>query len=448
MEQATAIHLKDISKKYSIYNSPKDHLKEVLSPNRKKYHREFWALKNIDFKIPAGQTVGILGLNGSGKSTLLQIISSVLQPSSGEMHVNGRVAALLELGAGFNPQLTGLENVKLNLSIMGLNKKKIEAALPIIMDFADIGDFFYQPIQVYSSGMFARLAFATAINVDPDILIIDEALSVGDAKFQQKCFKKFAQFQEAGKTILFVTHDRFSIARLCSMAILLHKGEMIEIGQPKEVVESYGLLLSDTYTKTIATGVADSAPLTSSPSALPKQSSDLEYFLPDDGNDKCYLNPTYNKNEFRYGTKEASILNYCIISDNKINMTSFYSGSVLKIYLLVKFHRDVETPIVGYTIKSKDGVLVSCSNSRWLQEDLAPKQVGSTGVYCFDIKLNLCDGDWFIDLAVADSETSPLLDNREGLIHMQILPNRVSKGIALLDTQICEIPLEQTDVSL
>ncbi len=435
-----AIHLNNISKKYLVYNSPKDRIKEMLGPKREKKHREFWALKNIDLKIPKGQTVGILGLNGSGKSTLLQIISSVLQPSGGDLTIKGKVAALLELGAGFNPQLTGLENAKLNLAILGVNQKKIEEAIPIIKDFADIGDFFYQPVKTYSSGMFARLAFATAINVDPDILIIDEALSVGDAKFQQKCFKKFSDFQEAGKTILFVTHDRFSIARLCSLAVLLHKGEVLEVGNPKEVVESYGLLLSDAHAK-IQTETSE-ASIENSPDNISLQENTIsKYFPGNDGSDKCSLNPTYNKGEFRYGTSEAYIINYSLVVDTKVNPVAFFSGSHLKIFLLIKFNKDVETPVIGYNVKSKDGILVSCSNSHWLNEELPSKEAGSTGLYCFDIELNLCEGDWFIDLAIAESETGSLLDIREGIIHLHILPNKASKGIALLDTKFCEVSL-------
>jgi len=443
MEQGIAIHLRDVSKKYSIYTSRKDRLKEILSPKKKKHHQDFWALKDINLQIPKGQTVGILGLNGSGKSTLLQIISSVLHPSSGQLTVNGRVAALLELGAGFNPQLTGLENVKLNLSIMGLKGKQVEEILPIIEDFAEIGDFFLQSVSTYSSGMFARLAFATAIHVDPDILIIDEALSVGDAKFQQKCFKKFSDFQEAGKTILFVTHDRFSIARLCSLAVLLHKGEVLEVGNPKEVVESYGLLLSDAYAKAPTNTMPSAEPEELSLETAPKENELLNYFSWDNGVDKCPLNPTYNKNEFRFGTNEANILNYCLVVEEDYNPPNYYAGSRLNLYFLVKFHKDVETPIVGYTVKSKDGILASCSNSRWAQEDLSPKKAGEVGLYCFEIDLNLCDGDWFIDLAVADSETSPLLDNREGIIHLHVLPNKASKGIALLDTKISEVSMSE-----
>lgn len=440
MNQTVAIQLNDISKKYSIYDSQKNRIKEMLSPKRAKYHREFWALKNINLKIPRGETIGILGLNGSGKSTLLKVISSVLSPSSGNLTVNGRVSALLELGAGFNPQLTGLENAKLNLAIKGLNKKKIDEAIPVIMDFAEIGDFFYQPVNTYSSGMFSRLAFATAITVEPDILIIDETLSVGDAKFQQKCFKKFAHFQENGKTILFVTHDRFSIARLCSMAVLLDKGQLLEVGNPKNVVESYSLLLSDAHTLVKSPDLNESPPplLTTTT----KENKVLNYLLRNGQDDNCSSNSTYNKNEFRYGTQEARIVNYCIEVGQTLNPVTFFSGSHVKIYVLMKFHKDMDHPIIGYNVKSKDGIVASALNSRWLREELPPKKAGDMGVYCLDIHLNLCDGDWFIDLALTDSETGPVSDIREGMIHLDILSNNAAKGIAFLETKICEVPIE------
>ena len=176
-----------------------------------------------------------------------------------------------------------------------------------------------------------------------------------------------------------------------------------------------------------------------------KENKLLSYFSRDNDIDKCPLNPTYNKNEFRFGTSEASVLNYCLVVGNDYNPLSYYAASRLNLYFLVKFHKDVETPIVGYTVKSKDGLLVSCSNSRWIQEDLLPKNAGELGLYRFEIDLNLCDGDWFIDLAVADSETGPLLDNREGMIHLHVLPNKASKGIAMLDTKISEISMSETN---
>jgi ABC-type polysaccharide/polyol phosphate transport system ATPase subunit len=239
MSETTAVSVHDVSKKYRLYNSPQERFLEALHPFKKKYHREFWALKNVSFEVPKGRTVGIIGRNGSGKSTLLQIICSVLKPTSGEVKVNGRISSLLELGGGFNPEFTGRENVFMNGQIAGFSATQMKKRLPKIEAFADIGEFIDQPVKTYSSGMFVRLAFAAAINIDPDILIIDEALAVGDAKFQHKCYGKFLEFQKVGKTIIFVTHNTDAVVKHCDSAVLLERGEIIEIGEPKLITNYY-----------------------------------------------------------------------------------------------------------------------------------------------------------------------------------------------------------------
>ncbi len=239
MDKSIAIAVEGVSKKFRLFNSPKERLKEALHPFKKRYHREFWALNDVSFEVAKGATVGIVGRNGSGKSTLLQVICSVLHPTSGKVTVNGRISALLELGAGFNPELTGRANVFLHGTVMGLSRDEVKKRIPLIEDFADIGEFFDQPVKTYSSGMFVRLAFAAAINVDPDILIVDEALAVGDAKFQYKCFNKFLDFQRERKTILFVSHSTESIVKHCDYAILLEKGRVIENGNPKVITDYY-----------------------------------------------------------------------------------------------------------------------------------------------------------------------------------------------------------------
>jgi ABC-type polysaccharide/polyol phosphate transport system ATPase subunit len=239
MENSSAVSVQNVSKKFRLFGSSKDRFWEALHPFKKQYHREFWALKDISFEVPKGTTLGIVGRNGSGKSTLLQIICSVLRPTSGVVEVNGRISALLELGAGFNPEFTGRDNVLLNGALMSFSRKEMEERLPLIENFADIGEFIDQPVKIYSSGMFVRLAFAAAINVDPDILIVDEALAVGDAKFQHKCYQKFLEFQKAGKTIIFVTHSTDAIVRHCGCAVLLERGEIVEIGEPKSITNYY-----------------------------------------------------------------------------------------------------------------------------------------------------------------------------------------------------------------
>ena len=243
MENSSAVSVQNVSKKFRLFGSPKERFWEALHPFKKQYHREFWALKDISFEVPKGMTLGIVGRNGSGKSTLLQVICSVLRPTSGKVTVNGRISALLELGAGFNPEFTGRDNVLLNGALMGFSRKEMEERLPLIESFADIGEFIDQPVKIYSSGMFVRLAFAAAINVDPDILIVDEVLAVGDAKFQHKCYQKFLEFQEAGKTIILVTHNTDAIVRHCDCAILLENGGIVEIGEPKSITNYYMDLL-------------------------------------------------------------------------------------------------------------------------------------------------------------------------------------------------------------
>ena len=240
-----ALRVEGVSKQYRIYKRPADRLKESLTRGRWKTHREFWALHDVSFEIEAGTTTGIIGPNGSGKSTLLQIITGTLEPTHGTVWHEGRIAALLELGAGFNPEFTGIENVFMNSSLMGISKAETERLLPQIESFAEIGEFIHQPLKTYSSGMYIRLAFATAIATSPQILIVDEALSVGDAVFQHRCTRRIKEMQEAGTTILFVSHDPGAVRALCSRAILLNGGRMEADGPPSDVLDRYQKLIMD-----------------------------------------------------------------------------------------------------------------------------------------------------------------------------------------------------------
>lgn len=234
-----AIRVENLSKCYQIYDKPRDRLLQMLAFGRKQYYRDFWALKNISFDVQKGETVGIIGRNGSGKSTLLQMICGTLNPTSGSIQANGRVAALLELGSGFNPEFTGRENVYLNATVLGLSGEEIDACFDEIAAFADIGEFIDQPVKIYSSGMYVRLAFAVAINVKPDILVVDEALAVGDEPFQRKCYSRIEHIKDGGATILLVTHAANTITQMCSRALLLDLGSRLYMGDPKLAVESY-----------------------------------------------------------------------------------------------------------------------------------------------------------------------------------------------------------------
>lgn len=239
------IVVQELSKVYKLYNNPQDRLKESLSLSRKLYHSNFFALKDISFEVKKGETLGIVGKNGSGKSTLLKILTGVLSATSGNVQVSGKVAALLELGAGFNMEYTGIENIYLQGTIMGYSKSQMDERIQNILNFADIGEYVYQPVKTYSSGMFARLAFAVAINVDPEILIIDEALAVGDMKFQAKCFNRMNELKESGATILFVGHDVSSIRTFCDKALWIHQGEMKMFGETLEVTAEYMKYMND-----------------------------------------------------------------------------------------------------------------------------------------------------------------------------------------------------------
>lgn len=247
----TSIRVEGLSKRYEIYSQPADRLKQMILPRVRRwarrperaYFREFWALRGVDFDVHRGETVGIVGRNGSGKSTLLQLICGTLTPTMGKVEVRGRIAALLELGSGFNPEFTGRENVYLNAAVLGLSREEIDHRFDAIVAFADIGEFVEQPVKTYSSGMYVRLAFAVAINVDPEILVVDEALSVGDEAFQRKCFARIDKIRDAGATILFVSHSAGTVIELCDRAILLDEGELISRGAPKFVVSRYHKLL-------------------------------------------------------------------------------------------------------------------------------------------------------------------------------------------------------------
>lgn len=243
MVKGNIISADKLFKSYKLYSSPLDRIKEAFDPLRRKFHHDFYALKNISFSLEKGEVLGIIGKNGSGKSTLLKILSGVLTPTSGSIVINGKVSALLELGSGFNPELSGIENVYFNGLLMGYTHEEMNECLDSILAFADIGEFVYQPIKTYSSGMFVRLAFAVAINVDPDILIVDEALAVGDELFQKKCFSKINEFKENGKTILFVSHGTSSIIELCTKAMIIDDGELLVTGKPKQIISMYQKLL-------------------------------------------------------------------------------------------------------------------------------------------------------------------------------------------------------------
>jgi len=335
-----ALRVDNVSKQYRIYEHPGDRLKESLTRGHWKWHREFWALRNVSFSIEAGTTTGIIGPNGSGKSTLLQIITGTLEPTHGSVWYDGRIAALLELGAGFNPEFTGIENVFMNASLMGFSRKETEDLLPNIERFAEIGDFIYQPVKSYSSGMYVRLAFATAISTDPQILIIDEALSVGDALFQHRCLRRIKQMQESGTTILFVSHDPSAVKALCSRTILLNNGLVDSDGKPSEVLNRYqGLIMEREEAYDAVT--SDTVPSAS-------DDGDLAKVL---GEANTSLRYTY-----RHGDRSAEILNAELLNDKRKIADLVESGERLIARLRVRFNESIEEPVFGFLIRNRHGI--------------------------------------------------------------------------------------------
>jgi ABC-type polysaccharide/polyol phosphate transport system ATPase subunit len=398
-----AISVCNVKKKYRLFNSSMERLKEALHPFRKHYHREFWALNGVSIDIPKGQTIGILGRNGSGKSTLLQIIAGILQPTSGSLVVQGRVSALLELGAGFNPEFTGRDNVMLNGAITGVSREEMVARMPRIEAFADIGEFFDQPVKTYSSGMFVRVAFAAAINVDPDILIVDEALAVGDGKFQHKCFSKFAEFKAAGKTIIIVSHDPNLVANCCDRAILLDAGHVLVDDEPNKTVDKYFDILfgservGELSQETTGSTVFDRT----MPVQLETQLSTDHYV---NRRFCCEQRRSYNSNETRIGDRSAEIVDYYIETNGEMDVNVVKPGDLVTLHFVVRFHQSMLAPIVGFSIKSITGLQLYGTNTFMLNFRHRSAKVGEMRTFCFRFQASLSRGDYFVDLGIATND--------------------------------------------
>ena len=380
-----AIEVKNVNKIYRLYDKPTDRLKEAFSLTRKKRSREHRALSDLSFEVKKGETVGIIGTNGAGKSTILKIITGVLNPTSGTVNIEGRISALLELGAGFNMEYTGIENVYLNGTMIGFSKEEIDARLRDILDFADIGDFIDQPVKTYSSGMFVRLAFAVAINIDPEILIVDEALSVGDVFFQAKCFHKFEEFKKQGKTILFVSHDLGSIAKYCDRVILLNKGEKLSEGAPKEIIDMYKKLLVNQLD---LTGDGDEKPEESEAEEAPSPEND--------GNTLWKDSLLVNSDIIEYGGGEATIYDFGIF-DNKGTLTNtIEKGTEFTIRMKVLFHSPVSEPIFAYTFKDIKGTEITGTNTMYEEVYFEPQQEGDIQIVSFSQKMTLQGGEYLL----------------------------------------------------
>lgn len=415
-----AISVKDVMKIYRLYEKPIDRLKEAMSITHKNYHRDFYALNGVSFSVNKGETVGIIGTNGSGKSTILKIITGVLTPTQGEVAVNGVISALLELGAGFNMDYTGIENIYMNGTMMGFSRKEMEAKLQDILDFADIGDYAYQPVKTYSSGMFVRLAFAVAINIDPEILIVDEALSVGDVFFQAKCYRKFEDFKKKGKTILFVSHDLSAISKYCDRAVLLNQGVKLGEGSPKEMIDAYKQVLVGQYeVPTRAEAVPDLTTDGEIRDALDRQrvvqgndaaESDRNVKTGRKKKEKKGAGANaapqagINPETLEYGTKDAEILEYCITDKNGVRTTAILKGDSFTMHMKVKIHRDLPAPIFALSIKNIKGVEITGTNTMFEKTFLDSAKAGTVMEITFEQRMQLQGGDYLISLGVTGYE--------------------------------------------
>lgn len=436
----TAISVRGVSKCYQIYDAPRDRLKQFIIPRLRRlagrqspqYFREFWALKDISFEVRKGETVGIIGRNGSGKSTLLQIICGTLAPTTGTAETTGRIAALLELGSGFNPEFTGRENIYMNGAVLGLTCEEIDERFDSIVSFADIGQFIDQPVKTYSSGMSVRLAFAVQAQVDPDILIVDEALSVGDARFQAKCFARLQQLKDNGTSVLLVTHSSEQIVTHCSSAILLNNGVQLENGEPRRVVNRYLDLLF---------GKERRNPDSPSPQPVDMCQGDTGYaeaaYQLSTDDDVFQTRNGYNTHEYRWGDGTASILDFYLAANGEPYPSAITAGQTITLAVSAKFHSDMLRPILGIIIKTKDGVTVSGTNSEIA--DVTDLRVlvkqGSIVVGKCSFRCGLGPGDYFISLGLATRENEEIIphDRRYDSIHFIVEPHAKFHGLADLE---------------
>ncbi len=389
-----AIQVKDVSKMYKLYNRNRDRIIDAFNLSKTPRYREHYALHNLSFDVKRGETVGIIGTNGAGKSTILKIITGVLNATSGDVIIDGRISALLELGAGFNQEYTGIENVYLNGTMMGYSREEIDEKMQDILDFADIGDFVYQPVKTYSSGMFVRLAFAVAINIDPEILIVDEALSVGDVFFQNKCYKKFDDFKKLGKTILFVSHDLGSISKYCDRVILLDHGRKLEEGSPKDMINIYKKVMTGTDANAAVSSYnSDDTDIDS------KLNSNLGSITDSDNDSLWKSHFTINPNLNEYGSRKAQIVDFAVVDSNGLLTNSIVKGDKFMIKSKVHFNEDIANPIFTYTFKNIKGVDITGTNTMFEKKDIDLAKAGEEYVASFTQEMNLQGGEYLLSIS-------------------------------------------------
>lgn len=418
------IDIRHISKVYKLYDNPKDRLLDALKLTRKQKYKEYRALDDISFCVHKGETVGLIGTNGAGKSTLLKIITGVLTQTSGEVEVHGKISALLELGAGFNGEYTGIENIYLNGQMMGYTREQMDERIQSIIDFAGIGDFINQPVKTYSSGMFARLAFAVAINVDPDILIVDEALSVGDIYFQAKCFKKMDEIKKKGTTVLLVTHDMSSVISYCDRAVILNKGHYVKEGNAKEMVDIYKKILVNQYDENETENGGE-------------KKSAIAYLKESDGTDwKSHF--VINDQNVAYGDGKVRIEDFGLFDDSDRPSNMLMKKNPFKIKLKVRFLKDVEHPIFTYTFKNVRGVDITGTNTMFERVDVELAKAGEVYEVTFAQKAMMQGGEYMMSFSCTGFENGGFVVHQRlyDITKVAIVSEQDTVGFFDLDSKV------------
>jgi lipopolysaccharide transport system ATP-binding protein len=431
-----AISVRNVSKMYPLYAKPSDRLKQslwyalpkFLRGQPRQFYREFWALRDISFEVKKGEALGIIGQNGSGKSTLLQIIAGTLTPTSGKVQINGRVAALLELGSGFNLEFTGRENVYLNGTILGFSQQEMDDRFEAIARFAQIGDFIDQPVKMYSSGMYIRLAFAVAVCVDPDILIVDEALAVGDAIYQSRSYRRMEEMRHSGKTIILVTHDFYTVQSFCDRAILLDAGQVVKIGQAKPVVNRYIQLIAareKEYAELLARQAADEPVETGEKfqaAVVQINNSEQETI----------------QEEFRFGTRQAEIVDYYLLNEAGQKTVAWESGEMGTVVVIARFNQFIERVIVGFVVNTPTGINVFGTNSWYAKNEPGSMQKGTVLKTEFRQIIRLNPDDYILSCGVSEKKSDQIipLDRRLDTLSFKVVGPKETSGIVNMNTQM------------
>ncbi|GAB3030610.1 ABC transporter ATP-binding protein [Oleiagrimonas citrea] len=438
-----AISVRGLGKRYEIYERPKDRLKQMIMPRLqrltkatpKAYFREFWALQDLSLEVRRGEAVGILGRNGSGKSTFLQLVCGTLHPTTGEVKASGRVAALLELGAGFNPEFTGRENVFLSGLIYGIAENELRARFEEIVEFAEIGEYIDQPVKTYSSGMYVRLAFAVAAFCDPEILIVDEALAVGDVYFQRKCFRRIAKLRERGCTLLFVTHSIDVLLRLCDRGVVLDHGRMIYDGEAKPAVAAYLQSVFGTHT----TKPNEAEDEVSSSTSLEAEDVDESTTIPRGSNDTFAVRPGYNRDEVRVGDGSAQLIDFAFKGVDQ-GSPVLHAGERFALQARYRFRDAAEKLIFGVQVRTRDGISVYSANTFTCDGSVHQFDAKAVVMAEFDMVNTLLPGQYFLSVGVSRFDEAGeivALDRRiDAIVFTVIGEPRHASGLADMRLQV------------